>query len=1032
LDNIQSGPAPRTLAVSTAATPAEGSGRTNGFALVSKRPVPGLRLVLEHYRHKSGADHFHLANDDPHRAFMVAFRTYPDDSTGLPHILEHLALCGSQRYPVRDPFFLMLRRSLQTFMNAMTSKDATYYPFATLVAKDFDNLLGIYLDAVFKPNLHPLDFAQEGYRLAPREDVGTDHASPGEESHRADTRNGGGSSDSSGWAFKGVVYNEMKGATGNADSQMMEAMASALVPDTPYRHNSGGDPQAIPSLSHGDLVAFHERHYTAANACLTTYGDLDVQALHERFAPYLEYRPGTELPVPPPQSAINTPSRIEVPVPLEAGQDPRDVTVASLTWVRGDMRQLQDVLLGELLEHLMLGHAGAPLRRALESSGLGRALGYSGFGSLGVNGIFSVDLKGIDPADYPRFEPLVMDTLRSIHADGFDDQEVAAALHQLELSRRTISGDRFPFGLELAMRVADAWRQDTDPIDELDQDAALEALRERVAAPGFWRATLAGWLLENPHRALLLAMPDPEFNSKRDAAEGERLGERLAVMDTTSRNELAAQARDLAERQASEDDVSVLPELLLSDVPKSRSWAEPIGVAEGVDAFRTGTNGILHQVAALPLVPLDQRELDLLPLLTRTIGRLGVGKDDYADYSARLNALVGGLHAWYDLRTDPASPDVVRGFLFVETSGLARRAAEFSGLVRETLLEQRFDEHARLAELIEQSIAGLMSRVSWRANDLAQDAAARGLGGRAALDHRLSGLGRLAWLKRLAGTSGRNGHSDDIVRVADELATLLDKIRQAPVRVALIGDSADDPAAVGPAREAWSDWPRIGRLEPSVGVTPLPASAADEHAGGTNGEAVADAPLSPTAFTTATQVNYVAMAMRAVPLDHPDAAALSVAARYLANNFLHTKIREQGGAYGSRAMFSANRCAFVLSSYRDPRFAETIQDMRDGLTWLADVKDDERLLREAILGVIAGLDRPSSPSGEGRRRFVADLVHFGPDVINRHRARVLAVRTEDMRRAAKAWLDPSKPLLAAVTSRDALAASGLGWESRSI
>lgn len=974
----------------------------HGFSLVSRRPVPSLDLTLEHYRHSTGADHFHLANDDPHRAFAVTFRTIPDDSTGLPHILEHLVLCGSERYPVRDPFFLMLRRSLQTFMNAMTGKDATYYPFSTLVKKDFDNLLGIYLDAVFKPNLNPLDFAQEGYRVAPEDDAtaaaGVAPAADPEE-----------------WAFKGVVYNEMKGATGNADWQMYDAAARALVPSTPYRFNSGGEPADIPSLSYDDLVDFHAKHYCAANACITTYGDLDIEELHARFDPYLRHRPGASTTLPTPEPAVGDPRTVDVPVPLEAGQDARDVTVASLAWRHADTRDLRDVLLGELLEHLLLGHAGAPLRHALESSGLGRALGHSGFGSFGTNGFFTADLKGIDPEDYPRFEPLVMKTLENVREHGFGDGEVEAALHQLELSRRVIGGDRFPFGLDLCLRAADAWRQDTDPLEQLDQDAALAALRERVQAPGFWADVLDEWFLENPHRALLLARPDGGFNAEREADEKRRLGERIAASPPSELDALATGAAALAERQAEEDDVSVLPELLLADVPAERPWPEGRAVAEGVAAFRTGTNGILHQVAAIPLGPLSERELDLLPLLSGSIGRLGVGDLSYTEQAARLNALCGSLSAWTDLRTDPDQPDLVRGFLFVEVYGLARRSAEFAGLIRETLDSQRFDEHARLLELVEQGVVRYQSQVNWQGNELAQKAATRGFGGRAGLSHRMSGLGRMAWLKSLAGRSKANGA---MAGVAAELDAFLDRLGAAPIRLALIGDTAEEPGTLQDLLRAWDGRERAESFDTAALRVPMPAPVSDGRA--------------PRAYTTATPVNYMAMALPAVPMGHPDSAPLAVGARYLANNFLHTRIREKGGAYGSRATYASNTATFLLSSYRDPRFADTLADMREGLAMLATVDDDERLLREAILGVIAGLDRPGSPAGEGRRRFVGDLVHHGPETLNAFRARVLDVTMGDVRRVAAEWLVPARATLAAVTSAELLEASGLEWERESI
>ncbi len=972
-----------------------------GWRLVSARPVPVLRLTLEHYRHATGADHYHLACDDEHRAFSVRFRTIPTDSTGLPHILEHVVLCGSQRYPVRDPFFNMLRRSLNTFMNAMTGSDGTYYPFATQVEKDFDNLLGIYLDAAFRPILDRLDFNQEGFRLEPVDDEDDDPAASG----------AAAGADPDGWAFKGIVYNEMKGARANADSQVYQAMTHALVPATPYRFDSGGDPAEIPALRHADLVAFHRQHYAAANACFATYGKLDVAALHARFTPYLVDRPGLPIELPAPQPPLASPATLDVPVPLEAEQDPRDVTVARLAWLWHAPMDLPEMLLGDLVDHLLLGHAGAPLRRALESSGLGRALGWSGYGDIGRNGLFMAALKGMDPADYPRFEPLVMGCLAEVASAGFDPAEVQAALHQLELSRRTISGDRFPFGLELGMRVHEAWGLGLDPLGFLDMEAELARLAEVATAPGFLEGVVRARLIDNPHRALILARPDAEFNAREAAAEQARLAARVTALDGSARADLVADAAALAERQAHADDPSVLPDLDLADIPAAQHWASGTTPRAGLSVFETGTNGILHQVAALPLGGLSEDEVRLLPLLTATVGALGIGDLDYARHAARLNAVCGGISAWADLRAPRGDHHAVEGHLFFEVSGLARKGPEHAGLIRETLAGQRFDEHARLREIVERSLAGLQQRVEWAGHGLASQAAARGFGGQAGLWHGLDGLGRLAWLKQL--DQRIRAGEPAVAELAADLAALWARLRGRPARIALIGDAAGDAARQAEALRAWDGWALAEGFGPDDRRVPAPAPF--------------DA--APVAYTTATQVNHCAMAFPTVGFEHPDAAPLAVGARYVTWNYLHPRIREQGGAYGGGASCDTQAGTFSLTSYRDPRLAATLDDMAAGVRWLAGIDDDERLLREAILDHIGTLDRPRSPAGEGRRRFVGDLVGYGPDTINDYRRRVLAVTPAAIRAAAERWLQPERAARAVVSSEALVAAAELGWET---
>lgn len=956
------------------------------FSLASSLPVPALGVTLETWRHPCGAVHHHLACDDEHRAFVVGFRTVPQDSTGLPHILEHTTLCGSKRYPVRDPFFQMLRRSLQTFMNAMTFPDMTCYPFASQVSKDYDNLTGVYLDAVFAPLLNPLDFAQEGHRLEPKPDGGE---------------------------RKGVVFNEMKGAMDGTGEQVSMATARALLPGTCYRHNYGGEPSDIPALTHQDLLDFHARCYRPANACFITYGNQPANELHARIADYLNGDLGRALPSPTVQPTQDAPTVIEVPVPFGAGQDILDVSAVALTWVWGDVADLDEVLTAELLDRVLLGHAGAPLRLALENSGLGRSISGSGFAASYRNGLFTAELSGIDPADYPKFEPLVFDTLRTIADQGVPQAELDAALHQLELARREISGDHYPYGLELCFRLLAPWNYGVDPLPFLDQSQAITRLRERATQPGFIQSEVKRRLLDHRHRAVLLARPDREFHARAQQVERSQVDEDLARLDAAGRERLAVQAQDLAKRQASVDDPAVLPDLQLSDVPGERRF--PTGADQGgLTIFTAGTNGLLHHLAAMPLPVLDENELDLLPLLAQTIGNLGVGKQDYTQRAADLNARCGGLWAWTDLTADIDDLAHLHGLLFVEVKGLGSRHGDFTGLIADTLADQRFDEHDRLRELVEQSVQRLSDRVSSAGNAFAARAAVRGMGGAAALGHRLSGLGRLAWLKRLAASIGEDNDGADaaLEKLGSALGALRTRILAQPRQLAVIGDTAADATVQQKIRAAWE------ALTPSGTRQPFRSSLARAEA--------------PTAYTTATAVNYCALAFPAVPLGHADAPALAVAGRLLVNNVLHPKIRERGGAYGSGASFAPATGTFTLTSYRDPRLAGTYDDFRESLRWLSDCPNDQRLLKEAILGVIAGLDSPGSPAGEARSRFTGDLKGSSPKRMNAFRARILGTTVTDVRRVANAWLPSDGGVPAVVTGAEQFSTSGLGWATEAV
>jgi hypothetical protein len=402
-------------------------------------------------------------------------------------------------------------------------------------------------------------------------------------------------------------------------------------------------------------------------------------------------------------------------------------------------------------------------------------------------------------------------------------------------------------------------------------------------------------------------------------------------------------------------------------------------------------------------------------LLAQTIGSLGVGKQDYTARAAHLNARCGGLWAWTDLSADIDDLARLHGLLFVEVKGLGSRHLEFTDLISDTLGNQRFDEHDRLRELVEQSVQRLSDRVSSAGNAFASRAACRGMGGAAALGHRLSGLGRLAWLKRLAASIAEDAVDADaaLEKLGASLGSLRMRLLNQPRQLAVIGDTVTDAAVQLQIRSTWS---ALGH--PTGARQPFRSPLARSEAA--------------TAYTTATAVSYCALAFPAVPLGHADAPALAVAGRLLVNNVLHPKIRERGGAYGSGASFSAGTGTFTLTSYRDPRLTGTYDDFRDSLRWLSDCPNDQRLLKEAILGVIAGLDSPGSPAGEARSRFTGDLKGSSPKRLNAFRARILATSITDVRRVANAWLPADGGVPAVVTGAEQFKASGLGWATEAV
>jgi Zn-dependent M16 (insulinase) family peptidase len=555
--------------------------------------------------------------------------------------------------------------------------------------------------------------------------------------------------------------------------------------------------------------------------------------------------------------------------------------------------------------------------------------------------------------------------------------------------------------LELCLRTLPAWNYGGDILPMLDQAPAIARLKQRFANPAALSTAIRTRLLAHPHRGTFTAIPDAGFLDRQD----ERIdADAQAEAARSNPADLQRAAEALAARQAHRDDPAVLPDLELSDVPPRRRWTEPVDTRDGVVVFTPGTNGILHHVLALPLPDLADDDVDLLPVLTQAMGQLGVGNQGYAERAAWLSARCAGVSAWTDISVDHTTPGAMRAWWCAEVRGLADRHADFIGLLDDTLEHLRLDEHDRLKELLEQSAQRLQERVQGAGSSFAARAAGRGFGAAASLSHRLGGLGRLAWLKStVTGLNAPDGRERLIV-LAQRLEALRKRLMDAPRHHALIGDVADRLA--------------FTRIKPQSITTQL-ASPVPKT-------------VAPTAWLTATAVNYCALAFPAVPMSHPDAAPLAVAGRLLTHQVLHPRIREQGGAYGASASYASGSASFSLTSYRDPRLTATYDDLRDSLRWLQTCPDDPRPIKEAVLGVIADLDTPGSPAGEARARFNGALKGIATTDLDAHRQRILAVTPKAIRNAAERWLDPTGGTSAVITGPAAWDEAKLGWASERI
>lgn len=947
------------------------------FEWLRSQPLESLNITVEEYRHrKTGAAHYHLSADFDENVFMVALRTVPMDSTGVAHILEHTALCGSEKYPVRDPFFMMLRRSLNTFMNAFTSSDWTAYPFASQNRKDFQNLLEVYLDAVFFSRLDPLDFAQEGHRI--------EFAEP-------DNPN-------SELVFKGVVFNEMKGAMSSVPSTVWHTLCKYLFPTTTYHYNSGGDPEAIPDLSYAELKHFYQHHYHPSNAIFMTFGDIPAHEHQAKFEE-LALRRFDKLDIHiavPDEKRYHAPVRVQESYAFTEEGDLAGNTHIVVSWLLGKSANLEDLLKAQLLSSVLLDNSASPLQRALETTELGSAPSpLCGLEDSLRELTFVCGLEGSDPEHTEAVENLILDTIRDVAENGVPQERVEAVLHQLELHQREIGGDSYPYGLQLILNGLASATHRGDPLAVLNLEPVLEKLREDIKDPLFIR-TLARELLENPHRVTLTMTPDRQLAAHRDSAEAKRLAAQKATLGDADKQRIIELADALEQRQQQRFDESVLPKVGLGDVKPDIHVLESSRTQRGelpTTQYARGTNGIVYQQLLVELPELDDELIALLPYYSNALTEVGVGGRDYLATQEWQASVCGAISAYTTMRGAIDDEQHLQAYLVLSSKALTRNQRQQAELMRATFEQPRWDELPRLRDLIAQQRARREQGITGNGHMLAMNAACAGMSPVAKLSHELSGLAGIQAVKALDDGFAQ---AQELERFAANLQTLHNLIVTGKKQWLVVAEEEALPEVCATIEEFW----------PARAAAPtLPALDIGK----------VRAPVRQL-WQTSTQVNFCAKAYPTVPVDHPDAAALTVLGGFLRNGYLHRAIREQGGAYGGGAAQDSSAAAFRFYSYRDPRLAETLTDFDRAIAWLLEEKHEPEQLEQAILGVIGSLDKPGSPAGEAKQDFHNALFGRTPEQQRRFRQRILNVTLDDLQRVARCYLQPEQASIAVITN----------------
>jgi hypothetical protein len=925
---------------------------STSYDLLKEQDIKELATVARLYRHrKTGAQVLSLINQDENKVFGITFRTPPWSSTGLPHILEHSVLCGSRKYPVKEPFVELLKSSLKTFLNAFTYPDRTCYPVASQNRQDFYNLIDVYLDAVFHPLLTPYIFQQEGWHYE------LDHPEKP-------------------LAYKGVVYNEMKGAYASPENLLARYTIQSLFPETPYAFDSGGDPKEIPNLSFEAFKSFHRRFYHPSNARIYFYGDDDADHRLEILDAYLDEFNSLET-----SSAITLqapfaePVFVSKPYMVGEGIGAKPKSMVTVSWVLGETADARLNLALNALHFILLGMPGSPLRKSLIDSGLGEDLAGEGLGTELRQIYFSTGLKGVDVENATRIEPLILEILSGLSRNGIDRLTIEAAMNTIEFRLRENNTGRFPRGLLLMLRALTTWLYGQDPFALLAFEEPLKRLKTEVnEGRRYFEDLLSERFRRNPHRATLVLEPDLGLMAQLNMEEQKHLEAARSRMSEDQAAVVVAETarlRELQERPDPPEALARIPVLEIADLDRKN---KPIPISlEAQDDTKLlfhdlFTNGILYMDIAMDVGGLPTAYLSLVPLLGRAFTEMGTEKEDFVTLNQRISRETGGI--WTETFASAARGQRAAVWLLLRSKGMSDRAHSLVDVLKDLLLGVKLDNKERFRQILFEEKARYEERLIPEGHGIVGLRLRSHFGPAQWAAEQMGGIHYLQFIRGLA---------EDFDELWKEVLGRLEDLRHRLINRSrmIFNVTLDD--------KAWQvAEPYVRSL---MGMIPrhdlLPAPWDWETA-----------PFH-EAMIVPSQVNYVGKGLDLYSLGYRFHGSALVVSRYVRNKFLWERVRVQGGAYGAFSSFDRHSGSVTLVSYRDPNLLKTLDVFDQVAHFLESIQLTDEELDRSILGAIGELDAYMLPDAKGRASLLRFLTGDTDSLRQRMREEMLSTRKED-------------------------------------
>lgn len=926
------------------------------YELVKEEELKDIHSQGYLLRHKkSGARISLISNDDENKVFYIGFRTPAEDSTGVAHIIEHTVLCGSDKFPVKDPFVELVKGSLNTFINAMTYPDKTVYPVASCNDKDFANLMDVYLDAVFHPNIYKKEeiFRQEGwhYELEHPEDPIT---------------------------INGVVYNEMKGAFSSPEGVLDRMILNSLFPDTTYRNESGGDPDEIPNLTYEQYLDFHRRYYHPSNAYIYLYGDMDMEERlefldREYLCHYDRMEPDFAITL---QKPFKQPVEIHKPYSIASSESLCGNTYLSYNAAIGTSLDQTLCQAFEILDYALLSAPGAPVRQALIDAGIGKDV-MGGFDDGSLQPIFSVIAKNADSSDKERFVQLIEQTLRDVVKNGLNKKALLAGINSSQFRFREADFGQFPKGLMYGLSCMDSWLyEDEEPFMYLKVLDTFAFLKEQVETD-YFEQLIDKYLLSNTHKSIVCIEPEKGLNARLEENLTQKLAEYKKGLSQEEIEQLIANTAHLKQYQeepSSKEDLLKIPMLRREDMkkePAPLSYEQKM--CDGVPVIHTNmfSSGILYLTFLFDVNDLAEEDIPYLGILKAVLGYVNTDKYTYADLANEINLITGGINSQINAYAKIKDKDTFEGKFEVRAKVLYENYDAAIALLQEIIMNSDVTDEKRLYEIIAQVKSRLQMSLSSAGHSVSAMRA-------------MSYFSPVAKYNDMVGGIALYQMVDDLERnfeqKKDELIGHLKRLMQQLFRKEklLIGVVADE--------EGYQLFEQglsalTGQLykEPIEQKQPLSMVCKKQNEG----------------FKDASKVQYVARAGNYTQAGYSYTGALRILKVILSYDYLWINVRVKGGAYGCMSGFMRTGDVY-FTSYRDPNLTKTNEVYEKIPEYLRGFAADERDMTKYIIGTISDMDTPLNPSAKGMRSVSAYLTGITYEDLKRERMQVVTAEPKDI------------------------------------